>query len=76
MLATGAVDRLKRRSRPVNGPLSLTLDSVNRVFAILFHWLEKCLNSAGFAASKKHLWAFAHLACGVRRPNLPSRNSA
>ena len=27
---------LKRRSRPVNGPLSLTFDSVNAFFAILF----------------------------------------
>jgi len=46
MLATGAVDRLKRRSRPVNGPLSLPLDSVNSLFAILFHTAEKWLKSA------------------------------
>jgi hypothetical protein len=37
MLATGAfLPFLKRRSRPVNGPLSLTFDSVNAFFAILF----------------------------------------
>jgi len=38
----------ERRSRPVNGPLSLAFDSVNKVFAILFHWAEKWLKSAGF----------------------------
>jgi hypothetical protein len=36
MLATGAVDRLKRRSRPVNGPLSLAFDSVNAFLQFYF----------------------------------------
>jgi hypothetical protein len=37
MLATGAVDRLKRRSRPVNGPLSLAFDSVNAFLQFYFN---------------------------------------
>jgi hypothetical protein len=41
---------LKRRSRPVNGPLSLTFDSVNCLFAILFQFAGKRRISAGLAA--------------------------
>jgi hypothetical protein len=40
MLATGAVDRLKRRSRPVNGPLSLASDSVNAFLQFYFTALK------------------------------------
>jgi hypothetical protein len=40
MLATGAVDRLKRRSRPVNGPLKRTLDSVNAFLQFYFNRRE------------------------------------
>jgi hypothetical protein len=41
MLATGAVDRLKRRSRPVNGPLRGGRDSVNAFLQFYFTTLKK-----------------------------------
>jgi hypothetical protein len=53
MLATGAVGRLKRRSRPVNGPLRVAFDSVNSLFAILFHSAEKARKSAVFESPSK-----------------------
>jgi hypothetical protein len=41
MLATGAVDRLKRRSRPVKGPLSPACDSVNAFLQFCFKtWMS------------------------------------
>ena len=46
LLATGAFEPFERRSRPVKGPLSLHLDSVNRLFAILFQLAAKALKSA------------------------------
>jgi hypothetical protein len=44
MLATGAVDRLKRRSRPVNGPLRLAFDSVNAFLQFYFTTLRNRRN--------------------------------
>lgn len=40
MLATGAVNRLERRSRPVNAPLSPAFDSVNAFLQFYFTKLE------------------------------------